>query len=136
MRQLHSGACQGVEIEGTFGSRGLAGKADETGDQRFGAADILADLCGKRPLIVSERRAEEHVGITEHGGDGIVEFVGGAADQLTDGGQFFGLKDLGLQTVQVFERFLRVIQEADQFAIEKMLAPENHDAHEECCGQS
>ena len=46
-----------------------------------------------------ERSAQQHVGIAQHGGDGIVEFVGGAADQLADRSQFFRLQDLRLQTL-------------------------------------
>ena len=72
----------------------------------------------------------EQIGITQHGGDGVVQFVGRAAHQLADRGQFFGFHDLRLQTLQVGEGLSRLREKAEQFAIEQTLAHENHDAHE------
>ena len=136
LRQLHGGARQGVEIDGSLGCGCLPGKADQAGDQRFRAANILADLGGQGLLLRRERSAEQHVGISQHGGDGIVEFVGGAADQLADRSQFFRLQDLRLQTLEIVERFARMVEQVDQFAIQQMLADEDHHAHEECGDQS
>jgi len=78
LHQLNGRTRQGIEIDGTLGCLRLPGKADQTGDQRLRTANILPDLCRKWPLLLRERRAEQHVGITEHGGDWIVEFVGRA----------------------------------------------------------
>ena len=49
--QLDGGARQGIEIDETLGRGRLPGKTDETGNQRLGAANILADLGGEGQLL-------------------------------------------------------------------------------------
>src|SRR5579862_7732808 len=53
-----------------------------------------------------------------------------AAYQLSDGGQLFGLCNLGLQELQVDDGLLRLVEQAEQFAIEQTLAYKNENAHE------
>ena len=136
LREFDGGAQQSVEIDGGHRGRALFGETEQTGDQRPGAPGMLPDSPRQFALFRSERRAQEQIGITQHGGDGIVEFVGCAAQQLADGGEFFGLRDLCLQTFQVGEGLARVSQQAEQFPVEQALPHEDHGAHENCRGQS
>src|SRR6202035_2083031 len=114
----------------TFGRRSMLCEADQAGDQRLRTADILADLGSEGPLRLGKRRAEEQVRVAEHGGNGIVEFMRYAADQLTNRSQFFRLQELGLQLFQTVERLGGILQELSQFSIEQVLSHEYHHAHE------
>ena len=43
-----------------------------------------------------------------------------SADKLTDGSQFFRLKNLCLQALQIVEGFARVVEQAYQFAVQNV----------------
>ena len=58
---------------------------------------------------------------------GLFSSCAAPPDQLTDRSQFFRFGDLRLQTFQIGEGFPRVVEQAEQFAIEQALAHENHD---------
>jgi len=130
--QLHGGASQSVEIHGTLGGRGLPGKADQTGDERFGAANVLADLSREWPLLGRKLRTQQHVRIAKHGSDGIVQFMRGTADQLTNGSYFFRLQKLGLKMVQLVVRFPRALQQLGQLSLQQALSHQHHNPHHEC----
>lgn len=52
--------------------------------------------------------AEEEFGVAHDAGEGVVEFVGDAGDELTDGGEFSGLEELVLGGFEVLEHLLEV----------------------------
>ena len=77
-----------------------------------------------------ESGIQKQIGITHHGGDGIVQFMRCAAYQLADRCQLFGFGDLRLQTLQIDDGLLRLVEQAEQFEIKQTLTHENHYAHE------
>ena len=89
LREFDGSAQQSVEIDGGHGSRALFGKAEQAGHQRSGAPGMLSDSRRQFALLRGEGRAEQQIGISQHGGDGIVQFMGGAAEQLADRSQLF-----------------------------------------------
>jgi len=122
-------AQHGPKVNRVHGGGALPGEIEQAGHQRSGTTDLLADSGGKLLLIGRKLCIRQQVGVTEHGGDGIVEFVSGAAHQLADGCQLFGFGDLRLQALQVGVRLLRLGQQAKQFAIQQTLSQENQGAH-------
>ena len=113
LRKPNGGAQQSVQIDRAHGGRILLGKTEQTGYKRLGATCILAD--SDRQFILFRREwfaKQQQVGISEHGGDGIVQFVRGSAYQLSDRGEFFRLHDLCLQAFQVGEGVARVGEQA------------------------
>ena len=108
LRELDGGAQQSFEIHGSHCSRALPRETEKAGHQRLGAADMLSNSGREFMLFRVERRGEKKIGIAEHGGDGIVEFVGDATYELSDRGQLFRFCDLGLQALQVVQRLTRV----------------------------
>ena len=135
LREFDGGTQQSFEIHRGHSGWALSGKTEQAGHQRLGAPDVLPDSSRQFELFRVEWRGQKNIGITEHGGDGIVEFVGYAAHQLSDRGQFFRLRDLRLQTFQVGQGLPRVCQQAEQFPVEQVLPGENHDAHQKRRGQ-
>ena len=76
--------------------RHLAGKAEQVLHDLLGALRFLQN----HPQIAARAFRElgvfhQEVGESEDGGEGIVDFVGDAGDQLSDGSHFFGVHELG-----------------------------------------
>ena len=69
---------------------------------------MLPDFFGELFLFRIKGRNQKQIGITQHRGDGIVEFVRSASHQSADRGQFLGFRDLCLQTFQIGEGLPRV----------------------------
>src|ERR1700683_891197 len=135
LRAFDGGSQQRVEIHGRHRGWALFGKAEQAGHQRPGAPGVLADSRRQFALFRSERCTQQQIGIAQHSRDGIVEFMGGAAQQLADRSQFFGIRDLGLQALKVGERLARVSKQAEQFPIEQAVPDENHGPPHDGRGQ-
>ncbi len=109
--------------------RSLAGKSEQAGNQRGGAADLLADLRGLRLFQRRQAGRAEQVGVSQHGGERVVDLVGGSAHQLAERGQLLRLNELFLQILEVVERTAGPLEKPRQLVSEQALPPENHDAH-------
>ncbi len=84
LRKFDGSAQQGIEIYGSHRGRALFGKTEQAGDQRSGAAGMLSDPRRQLMLFRGESCRQQEIGIAQHGGDGVVQFVGGARYQLSD----------------------------------------------------
>ncbi len=51
--------------------------------------------------------------------------MSGAAHELSQGCQLFRLYELRLHPPEVVKRFLRIVEQAQQFAVQQMLLEEN-----------
>jgi hypothetical protein len=80
LSELDGSAHESIEVERSFGGRCLAREADETGNQRFRTAYVLADLGRERTLLRAEGGVQEEIRIPEHGSDRVVELVRCASD--------------------------------------------------------
>ena len=99
VRTQVDGALQdGVELKREALRRHLAGKAEQ----------VLHDLLGALRFLENHSQiaagafgdlgvGQQEVGESEDGGEGIVDFVGDAGDQLSDGRHLFGVEQLGAQ---------------------------------------
>src|ERR1700687_983048 len=96
--QVHGALQDGVELNELALWWHLAGKAEQ----------ILYDLLGALRLLQNHTQIatrafgelgifHQEVGESEDGGEGIVDFVGDAGDQLSDGSHFLGVHELGAQ---------------------------------------
>ena len=95
---MHGALQDGIELNGLALRRHLAGKAEQVLHDLLGAlrflqnhAQIAARAFGDLGIF------HQQVGESEDGGERIVDFVGDAGDQLSDGRHFFGVHQLGAQ---------------------------------------
>src|SRR5208283_1138280 len=129
-KQADGGLQHGVDVEGGKLDRSLTGKSEQARHQRGGAADLLADLRGLELFLGWQGGRAEQVGVSQHGGERIVDFVGGSAHQLAEGSQLLGLYKLLLQGLKVVERAAGSFEKQRKLGSEQALPPENHDAHQ------
>ena len=90
--QLHGAPQDGVELHRTALRRHLAGKAEQVLHDLLGAlrflqnhAQVLAGGFRKFGIL------HQQIGKSENRGQRIIDFVGDAGDQLSDGRHFLGM---------------------------------------------
>ena len=95
---MHGALQDGVDLNRLALRRHLAGKAEQVLHNPLGAlrflenhAEIAAGALGEFGVFHQE------IGESEDGGEGIVNFVGDAGDQLSNGRHFLGVHELGAQ---------------------------------------
>src|SRR5208337_772388 len=96
--QVHGALQDGVELNRLALRRHLAGKAEQVLHDLLGALRFLQN----HPQIAARAFREfgvfhQEIGESEDGGEGIVDFVGDAGDQLSDGSHLLGVHQLGAQ---------------------------------------
>src|SRR5208337_481460 len=96
--QVHGALQDGVELHGLALRRHLAGKAEQVLHDLLGALRFLQNHAQIAAGAIGEFGVfHQEVGESEDGGEGIVDFVGDAGDQLSDGRHFLGVQQLGAQ---------------------------------------
>ena len=96
--QVQSALQDGIKLDGLALRRPLAGKAEQILHDLLGALRFLQN----HPQIAARAFGEfgifhQEVGESEYGGQGIVDFVRDARDQLPDGCHFLRVHQLGAQ---------------------------------------
>src|SRR5258708_750438 len=124
--QPHSGLQHGIDLNGGKPGRSLTGKREQAGNQRGCAANLLADLCSLELLLGWQVGGAEQVGVSQHGGQGIVDLVGCSAHQLTERGQLLGLNELVLQVLEVVKRTAGTIRKRSEAGSRTKLVPGKH----------
>src|SRR5260221_7689488 len=125
--QPHSGLQHGIDLNGGKPGRSLTGKREQAGNQRGCAANLLADLCSLELLLGWQVGGAEQVGVSQHGGQGIVDLVGCSAHQLTERGQLLGLNELVLQVLEVVKRTAGPIEKLRELGSEQVMAHKKPD---------
>src|ERR1019366_4440966 len=96
--QVHGALQDGVELNELALRWHLAGKAEQVLHDLLGALRFLQNHPQIAPRAFGELGVfHQEVGESEDGGEGIVDFVGDAGDQLSDGSHFLGVHQLGAQ---------------------------------------
>src|ERR1035437_5345500 len=96
--QVHGALQNGVELHQLALRRHLAGKAEQVLHDLFGALRFLQNHPQIAPRAFGKLGIfHQEVGESEDGREGIVDFVGDARDQLSDGRHFLGVYQLGAQ---------------------------------------
>ena len=91
------------EVDEDLFARSLLGKAEKIGDQITGAAGLIDDFADEGVLLVGEAFfGPELLGTSHDGGERLVDVVGGAGDEVAEGGKFFPLDELTLQLLLAF----------------------------------
>src|SRR5580704_936252 len=135
--QLNRAGEYGVEIQQLLFGRHLAGEAEQVGDEFLGAASLFANFLAERVRAAFGRILKgQEVGITEDGGERIIDFVRGAGRQLAQRGEFFRLNEVSLEALDVFERIPKFVNELSAFLVDEVRAEENQGADDEDGGQS
>ncbi len=120
-QQTHRGLENGVYVDGCqFGGR-LADKRQQAGDQGSGAAHLSGDGGGYGLFLRRHLGGAQQIGVTQHGGERIVDLVSGAAHQLTERCHLLRVDELGLQVFQIVERAARFFQQLAEFVSQQVL---------------
>src|SRR5258708_9013712 len=96
--QVHRALQDGVELNELAVGRHLAGKAEQVLHDLLGALRFLQNHTQISARALGALGAfHQEVGESEDGGEGIVDFVGDAGDQLSHGSHLLGVEQLGAQ---------------------------------------
>ena len=82
--QAHGGLQNGIDVDGGKPSWSLARKSEQARHQRGRTADLLAHLRGLEFFLGRQVGGAEQIGVSQHGGEGVVDLVGGSAHQLAE----------------------------------------------------
>src|SRR5713101_2553796 len=96
--QVYGALQDGVELDELALRRHLAGKAEQVLYDLLGALRLLQNHTQITARAFGELGIfHQEVGESEDGGEGIVDLVSDAGDQLSDGSHFLGVHELGSQ---------------------------------------
>src|ERR1700722_13948543 len=103
--KLHHAGENAIAVQQLFFGGDLPRKAEQIVDEILGAASLLADFIAQSiGASVGRVFDGQHVGITKNRRKRIIDFVRGPRGELAERGQFLGLHEMGLQTLDVFQR--------------------------------
>ena len=95
-KQAHCGLQHGVDVHSGKPSRSLTGKSEQARNQRGGAANLLANLPGLELFLGWQVGRAKQVGVSQHGGERVVDLVRSSSHQLAKRGQLLRLNELFL----------------------------------------
>src|SRR5271163_2984445 len=134
--QLHRAGKDGIQVQQLLFGRNLARKAEQIGDEFLGAARLFANFLPEGIGATLGGILEgQQVGVAEDGGKRVIDFVRGAGGQLAQRRELFGLNEMGLETLDVFERIPKIVNQLSAFLIDQVLAQENQRADDKNRGQ-
>jgi len=107
--ELHGIGNHGIDVQKSAFRRYLPRETEQIAYECFRAAGLIANLGRNAARFLGQGHVVcQKIGISENGGQRVVDFVRGAGCQLPERYQFFCLHELGLQPLKVLDRLLDV----------------------------
>src|ERR1700761_466260 len=95
----------GVDVEERAFRWHLACKTEQVADERLCAASLVSNFSGGRTSLFGKRRIiGEQIGKSENRRERIVDFVRRPCGELAERYKLFGLYELRLETLEIFDR--------------------------------
>jgi hypothetical protein len=96
------------------------------------AVNLVLNALGLSAVFWGQgRNVGEEFGIAEDGGERIADFVGGASRKAAEGDEFFGVRDLLLDSVEIFDGIGGEFHKVAEFVSQQIELPIDESAQEE-----